>query len=86
LIPGIVTSEMSDTDPSAVYAKDEAEQAGAMSLYLVSPHADCSKGSLVSVNWDLQEMSAQRDSIETRLLKVGGKSLLGTSETNRCYA
>jgi hypothetical protein len=65
---------MSDTDPSAVYAKDEAEQAGAMSLYLVS------------VNWDLQEMSAQRDSIETRLLKVGGKPLLGTSETNRCYA
>jgi hypothetical protein len=73
---------MSDTGLFAVYAKDEAEQAGAMSPYPVSPRADHSKGSLVSVNWDLQEMSAQRESIEKGLLKVGGKPLLGTSETN----
>jgi hypothetical protein len=71
LIPGIVSSEMSDMGPFAVYAKDEAEQAGAMSLYLASPRADYLKGSLVSVNWDLQEMQARKDSIEQGLLKLG---------------
>jgi hypothetical protein len=81
LIPGIVASEMSDKGAFAVYAKDEAEQAGAMSLYLASPRADYLKGSLVSVNWDLQELLAEKEGIEKGLLKVGGKPLRATSET-----
>jgi hypothetical protein len=62
-----------------MYAIDEAEQTGALALYLASSRADYLKGSLTSVNWDLEEMEAHKDEIEQGLLKVKWVSVLPTS-------
>lgn len=61
------------------YAKDEAEQTGALALYLASGRADYLKGSLTSVNWDLEEMEARKEDIEQGLLKVKWVPILPTS-------
>lgn len=52
-----------------MYAVDEAELAGVWGLYLASPRADWLKGSLTSVNWDLEEMETKKLEIERGLLK-----------------
>jgi len=49
---------------------DEAEQTGAMALYLASSRADYLKGSLTSINWDLGEMEARKADIEKGMLKL----------------
>lgn len=61
---------MSEMGPFAMYAKDEAEQAGALGLYLASPRGDYLKGSMTNVNWDLKETEARQDEIEKGLLKL----------------
>jgi hypothetical protein len=61
------------------YAKDEAEQTGCLALYLASSRADYLKGSLTSVNWDLEEMEAHRADIEKGLLKIKWVPILPTS-------
>ena len=44
-------------------AKDEAELAGSLILYLAQPKADYLKGCLTSVNWDVEEMELHKDEI-----------------------
>jgi len=78
LLPGIVKTDMSD--PAIVdFAKDEAEQTGAMALYLASPRADYLKGSLTSINWDISEMEARKDDIEKGMLKINWIPVLPVS-------
>ena len=53
-------------NPGAIAsAQDQPEQTGALALYLASSRADYLKGSLTSVNWDLEEME-ERKSVEAR--------------------
>jgi hypothetical protein len=61
-----------------MYAIDEAEQTGALALYLASSRADYLKGSLTSVNWDLEEMEARKEDIEQGLLKIKWVPVLPT--------
>jgi hypothetical protein len=61
------------------YAKDEPEQTGCLALYLASSRADYLKGSLTSVNWDLEEMEAHKADIEKGLLKIKWVPILPAS-------
>jgi hypothetical protein len=70
---------MSQKSDFAMYAKDEAEMTGALSLYLVSSRADYLKGSLTSVNWDLGEMEEKKEDIEKGELKIKWVPVLPTS-------
>ena len=84
-MPGIVFSEMTN-EYWKQYAFDHAELTGLQALYLAQPRADYLKGSMVSVNWDLEEMEEFKEEIETKgLLKsswlpilpiFGGKGLV----------
>ncbi|KAI9699909.1 MAG: hypothetical protein M1820_006971 [Bogoriella megaspora] len=81
VLPGIVPTDINPNTLSAFaeYAKDEAEQTGALALYLASSRADYLKGSLTSVNWDLAEMEARRDEIEHGMLKIKWVPILPVS-------
>lgn len=61
------------------YAKDEAEQTGCLALFLASSRADYLKGSLTSINWDLEEMEAHKEDIEQGVLKMKWVPILPTS-------
>ena len=61
---------MSKDSAFVEYAKDEAELTGAMCLYLASPRAEYLRNSLMSVNWDPEEMEARQKEIEDGLLKI----------------
>ncbi|KAK3646834.1 hypothetical protein LTR56_008321 [Elasticomyces elasticus] len=69
LMPGIVPTDLADPQ-FLQYALDEGEQTGALALYLASPRGDYLKGSLTSINWDLDEMEARKSDIEQGLLKL----------------
>lgn len=62
---------MNTTDNAefAFYARDEGEQTGALGLYLASSRADYLVNSLTSINWDLAELEAQKEKIESGLLR-----------------
>jgi NAD(P)-dependent dehydrogenase (short-subunit alcohol dehydrogenase family) len=79
LLPGIVPTDMSSKAEFVMYARDEAEQTGALSLYLASSRGDYLKGSLTSVNWDLEEMEEKKGDIEKGELKMKWVSVLPTS-------
>ena len=83
LIPGIVSSDMNEMGPFAMYAKDEAEQAGAMGLYLASPCGDYLKGCLANVNWDVAETEAWEDEIKAGLLKLKWIGLPASTDEQR---
>ncbi|KAF2796332.1 NAD(P)-binding protein [Melanomma pulvis-pyrius CBS 109.77] len=70
LLPGVVATDINVGTAFVVYARDEAEQTGALALYLASSRADYLKGSLTSVNWDLEEMEEHKEDIENGLLKL----------------
>jgi hypothetical protein len=72
-------SDMSNGSGFDEYAKDDAEQTGCLALYLASSRADYLKGSLTSVNWDLEEMEARKADIEKGLLKIKWVPILPTS-------
>lgn len=76
LHPGIVPTDL--TDPEfQVFALDEVEMAGQLSLYLAQPRADYLRGSFVSVNWDVTEMEAHKEDIaEKKLLKMSWLPIL----------
>jgi hypothetical protein len=65
---------MSINSEFAMYARDEAEQTGALSLYLASSRRDYLKGSLTSVNWYLEEGKGE---IEKGDLKIKWVPTLG---------
>jgi hypothetical protein len=79
LLPGVVVSDMSTDSGFDEYAKDEAEQTGCLALYLASSRADYLKGSLTSVNWDLEEMEERKADIEKGLLKIKWVPILPAS-------
>ncbi|OTA81833.1 hypothetical protein M434DRAFT_85137 [Hypoxylon sp. CO27-5] len=62
LMPGIVQSDMT-VDSLKPYAKDSAALSGSWTLFLSTPRAEWLRGSLVSVNWDIEEMEAHKDQI-----------------------
>ncbi|KAF2028737.1 short chain dehydrogenase-like protein [Setomelanomma holmii] len=69
LFPGIVVTDM--LDPAfATYALDQASQTGAVVLYLASPRSDYLKGSLMSVNWDVEEMEGHAEEIRKGILRI----------------
>lgn len=45
------------------YAKDHVELTGMLALYLAQPRADFLKGSMVSVNWDVDELEQHKQEI-----------------------
>ena len=49
-----------------IYAQDEPEMVGSISLYLSQERADFLKGALMSVNWDVREMEARKEDIESK--------------------
>lgn len=67
-MPGIVQSEMV-TDFWVPFAHDHVDLIGMLALYLVQPRADFLKGSMVGVNWDVEELEQNKDEI------VNGKVL-----------
>jgi hypothetical protein len=79
LLPGVVASDMSAGKGFDLFAKDEAEQTGALALYLASSRGDYLKGSLTSINWDLEEMEAHKEDIAKGLLKTKWVPILPTS-------
>ncbi|KAF2178806.1 hypothetical protein K469DRAFT_802282 [Zopfia rhizophila CBS 207.26] len=69
LIPGIMKTDL--IDPSyELYGKDKAGHTGALALYLASTRGDYLKGSLTSINWDIEEMEAHKEEIKNDLLKT----------------
>jgi hypothetical protein len=50
-----------------------------LGLYLASTRGDYLKGSLVSVNWDLEEMEAHKEEILGGLLKIKWVAVLPCS-------
>lgn len=49
-------------------------------MYLASPRAAFLNGSLVSVNWDVEEMEAKRDAIEEGALQMSWLPILPISK------
>jgi len=70
-MPGIAPTEM-PTPFWIPFALDHVDLTGMLALYLVQPRADFLKGSMVGVNWDVEELEQHKDEI------VAGK-LLQTS-------
>jgi hypothetical protein len=70
-MPGIVATDM-PSEAFLPYALDHADLTGMLSLYLAQPQADYLRGSMVSVNWDVEELEAHKD-------EISGKGLLKTS-------
>jgi NAD(P)-dependent dehydrogenase (short-subunit alcohol dehydrogenase family) len=70
-MPGIAPTEM-PTPFWIPYALDHVDLTGMLALYLAQSRADFLKGSMVGVNWDVEELEQHKDEI------VAGK-LLQTS-------
>jgi NAD(P)-dependent dehydrogenase (short-subunit alcohol dehydrogenase family) len=71
LIPGIVDTDMT-LEALMPYAKDTAALSGSWTLFLSTPRAEWLRGSIVSVNWDIEEMEAHKDQIvDEKLLNRG---------------
>ena len=70
LLPGIVATDIV-TDDFKAYAKDEAELTGSLALYLAQPKADYLRGSLTSVNWDVEDMEKHdHEIVQKKLLQI----------------
>ena len=55
----------------AFFAKDEAELTGSFALYLARDTADYLRGSLSSVNWDVEELEAHKmEIVNDKLLQI----------------
>lgn len=61
-MPGISPTDMA-TEFWIPYAKDHPDLTGMLALYLAQPRADFLKGSMVSVNWDVEELEQHRSEI-----------------------
>jgi hypothetical protein len=78
LLPGIIPTDMDMDSRFVPFAKDSEEQMGAYALYLASNRAEYLRGSLMSVNWDVDEMEAHKQEISEGLLKVHWVPVLPT--------
>ena len=62
------------------FAEDEAELTGSFCLYLAQERADFLKGSLTSVNWDVEEVEArQGEVVSGKLLRTSWVPILPCS-------
>ncbi|KAH6710635.1 hypothetical protein BKA61DRAFT_489056 [Leptodontidium sp. MPI-SDFR-AT-0119] len=61
-MPGIVMTAMQQ-EAFFPFAKDHVDLTGMLALYLVQPRADFLKGSMVSVNWDVEELEGHKEEI-----------------------
>lgn len=61
-MPGIVPTGMT-SEFWIPFAKDHADLTGMQALYLVQPRADYLKGSMVGVNWDVEELEQHKKEI-----------------------
>ncbi|KAJ8061976.1 hypothetical protein OCU04_009759 [Sclerotinia nivalis] len=69
-MPGIAATKMVP-DYFMVYALDHVELTGMLALYLVQERADYLKGSMVSVNWDVEELEEyKKEIVEKKLLQT----------------
>ncbi len=65
LLPGVVHTALNDQNAEFLpFAKDQAEQTGGLALYLAQERANYLRGSLTSINWDIEEMEAHKKEIE----------------------
>ncbi len=76
LLPGIVVTQLLNPEFEQS-AKDEAELTGSLILHLAQRKADYLKGSLTSVNWDVEEMEAHKiDIVHEKALTMSGVPIL----------
>jgi len=61
-MPGISPTEMAN-EFWLQFAKDHEDLTGMLALYLAQPRADFLKGSMVGVNWDVDELEQHKDEI-----------------------
>jgi len=83
--PGLVMTDMIQ-EFAKPWAIDSVELVGSLALYLSQDRADYLRGSIVSVNWDVEELEAeQKRLLSEKMLKVswlpalpleGGKGLM----------
>jgi hypothetical protein len=86
-MPGIAETGMV-SDFWRPFSQDHVDLTGMLALYLSQPRADFLKGSIVSVNWDVEELEQYKKEIEekkvlqTSYLPIlpyeGGKGLGGS--------
>jgi hypothetical protein len=64
-MPGIAPTEM-PTGFWLPFALDHVELTGMLALYLAQPRADFLKGSMVGVNWDVEELEQHKEEIVSK--------------------
>jgi hypothetical protein len=64
-MPGIAPTEM-PTEFWRPFALDHVDLVGMLALYLVQPRADFLKGSMVGVNWDVEELEQHKEEIVSK--------------------
>ncbi|KAK0110151.1 hypothetical protein ONS95_002803 [Cadophora gregata] len=75
-MPGIVPTAMQQ-EAFRPFAKDHADLTGMQALYLVQPRADFLKGSMVCVNWDVEELEEHKEEIlQKKALMTGWMQVL----------
>lgn len=75
-MPGIAMSEMV-SEFWLPYAKDDPALTGMLALYLAQPRADFLKGSMLSVNWDVEELEQhEKEIVEGKKLQTSWMPVL----------
>ncbi|KAH7308810.1 hypothetical protein BKA65DRAFT_601664 [Rhexocercosporidium sp. MPI-PUGE-AT-0058] len=75
-MPGIVMTAMQQ-EAFLPFAKDHVDLTGMLALYLVQPRADFLKGSMVCVNWDVEELEEHKvEIVEKKALMTGWMPVL----------
>jgi hypothetical protein len=78
-MPGVAATDMT-TGFWKPYALDHVDLVGMLALYLVQPRADFLKGSMVGVNWDVEEMEQHKEEIvDKKLLQTAWLPILPIS-------
>lgn len=84
-MPGVVATDM-PSEKFAPFCLDHADLTGMLALYLSQPRADYLRGSMISVNWDVEEMEEHKEEIKEKgllklswlpILPIGGGKGLG---------
>jgi hypothetical protein len=66
-MPGIAPMGMI-TEAFKPFALDHVDLTGSLALYLAQPRADYLKGSIVSVNWNIDELEKHKEEIMSHKL------------------
>ncbi|EKD14500.1 uncharacterized protein L3040_000031 [Drepanopeziza brunnea f. sp. 'multigermtubi'] len=75
-MPGVTLTSMV-SEAFAPFAKDHIDLTGMLALYLVQPRADYLKGSMVGVNWDVDELEQHKEEIlEKKVLQTSWLPIL----------